>query len=383
MQLTCRSCVPPRSWFIDVITPTNVDSEDDLQRKDRKLADAYTEPVVDLDAGRERPLLPREITPWVHQFRILFKRTVIDSARSWSLLLTQFFQSVVVAVFSAWFQALATLISSRRPLCSDVCLSQLAPLFCTSATPSAPPFAASRCSFSALSTRASSPPLLSSIRFHASACSCCASARPAHTTRPPTTSPRRARRRSYRGSTRLCLRRVSPVNVAPACPHILAPPHLTQVTVYFLIGLQPEVHKFFIFMAFSASVSRRRCLPLTDPEIPRPPRAVVLTSTAANSLALMVSALARTTDLSVCILPLSAWPPPHPGPSAARSLSRVSVRPHRVSADAISRLVLELSRLFGGFFLSPANLPRYFVWLDALSYVKYAYVGICASLERE
>jgi hypothetical protein len=71
---------------------------------------------------------------------------------------------------------------------------------------------------------------------------------------------------------------------------------------------------------------------------------VILTSTAANSLAMMVSALARTTDMSVCVLPF----------------------------------MLELSRLFGGFFLSPANLPSYFVWLDALSYVKYGYVGIGA-----
>lgn len=39
-------------------------------------------------------------------------------------------------------------------------------------------------------------------------------------------------------------------------------------------------------------------------------------------------------------------------------------------------MILEVTRLFGGFFLSPANLPSYFVWLDALSYVKYAYVAV-------
>ena len=38
-------------------------------------------------------------------------------------------------------------------------------------------------------------------------------------------------------------------------------------------------------------------------------------------------------------------------------------------------VILELSRLFGGFFLPPALLPTYFSWLDALSYIKYAYVG--------
>ena len=39
-------------------------------------------------------------------------------------------------------------------------------------------------------------------------------------------------------------------------------------------------------------------------------------------------------------------------------------------------MVLEVSRLFGGFFLSPAANPGYFVWLDALSYVKYSYVAV-------
>ena len=68
---------------------------------------------------------------------------------------------------------------------------------------------------------------------------------------------------------------------------------------------------------------------------------MILCSLASTSLALMVSALCRTTDMSVTVLPM----------------------------------VLEVSRLFGGFFLSPSRLPKYFSWLDALSYVKYTYVG--------
>jgi len=47
-----------------------------------------------------------------------------------------------------------------------------------------------------------------------------------------------------------------------------------------------------------------------------------------------VSAVGRTTDLAVTILPMA----------------------------------LEICRLFGGFFLPPAKLPSYFVWLDVLSY---------------
>lgn len=55
----------------------------------------------------------------------------------------------------------------------------------------------------------------------------------------------------------------------------------------------------------------------------------------------MISALCRTTALSVTVLPM----------------------------------VLEVTRLFGGFFLAPSRLPKYFVWLDALSYIKYSFVG--------
>jgi ATP-binding cassette, subfamily G (WHITE), member 2 len=76
--------------------------------------------------------------------------------------------------------------------------------------------------------------------------------------------------------------------------------------------------KFFIFMLF-----------------------MFLCSVSSTSLALMISAICKTTDLSVMVLPLA----------------------------------LEITRLFGGFFLAPSRLPKYFVWLDALSYNKYTFVG--------
>ena len=69
---------------------------------------------------------------------------------------------------------------------------------------------------------------------------------------------------------------------------------------------------------------------------------MILCSVASTSLALLVSAFCKTTDLSVTVLPL----------------------------------VLEITRLFGGFFLAPSRLPAYFVWLDAISYTKYTFVGI-------
>ncbi|CAF3828868.1 unnamed protein product [Adineta steineri] len=95
-------------------------------------------------------------------------------------------------------------------------------------------------------------------------------------------------------------------------------PIVFSFIVYFLIGFQATAAKFFIFMLF-----------------------MVLCSMAATSLALLVSAICKTTDMSVTVLPLA----------------------------------LEISRLFGGFFLAPSRLPKYFAWLDALSYTKYAFVG--------
>ena len=55
----------------------------------------------------------------------------------------------------------------------------------------------------------------------------------------------------------------------------------------------------------------------------------------------MISALCQTSDLSVTVLPMA----------------------------------LEVTRLFSGFFIAPSRLPKYFAWLDALSYVKYSFVG--------
>jgi ATP-binding cassette subfamily G (WHITE) protein 2 len=67
----------------------------------------------------------------------------------------------------------------------------------------------------------------------------------------------------------------------------------------------------------------------------------VLGSITSTSMALMISALCRTTSLSVTVLPM----------------------------------VLEVTRLFGGFFVAPSRVPKYLSWIDALSYVKYAFVG--------
>jgi ATP-binding cassette subfamily G (WHITE) protein 2 len=96
-------------------------------------------------------------------------------------------------------------------------------------------------------------------------------------------------------------------------------PIIFSLIVYWIIDFHHKSSQFFVFALF-----------------------MILCNLAATSLALMISAICRTTNLSVNILPIA----------------------------------LEIARLFGGFFLAPANLPKYFVWLDVLSYLKYTYVGI-------
>lgn len=56
----------------------------------------------------------------------------------------------------------------------------------------------------------------------------------------------------------------------------------------------------------------------------------------------MISALCKTAAMSITILPM----------------------------------VLEVSRLFGGFLLAPSRIPKYFVWFDVFSYFKYIYVAL-------
>lgn len=96
-------------------------------------------------------------------------------------------------------------------------------------------------------------------------------------------------------------------------------PIIFSVIVYWLVGFQADAGKFFIFTAF-----------------------MILCSLAATSIALFISAVCRTTTLAVSVLPMA----------------------------------LEVARLFGGYFMPPATIPKYFEWLDALSYAKYTYVGV-------
>ena len=91
--------------------------------------------------------------------------------------------------------------------------------------------------------------------------------------------------------------------------------------VYPIVGFSPGADKFFTFMGF-----------------------MILTSQAATSLSNMVSCLCVSIELSTVVL----------------------------------ACLYEISRLYGGWFIKPADMLLYPEWrfADALSYIKYSFVGI-------
>lgn len=101
----------------------------------------------------------------------------------------------------------------------------------------------------------------------------------------------------------------------------LWPPMLFTCIVYFLIGYQPVASKFFYYMLF-----------------------MVLDQMAATSIATTITCLCVSVELSTVVLAFT----------------------------------FEVCRLFGGFFASPAQMEMYPKWAfaDALSFIKYAFVGV-------
>jgi hypothetical protein len=100
-------------------------------------------------------------------------------------------------------------------------------------------------------------------------------------------------------------------------------PILFSCIVYPMFNLQDDAKKFFIYMAF-----------------------MILCSMAAIALATAVTCIALTVELSTVFL----------------------------------SLFFEVCRLYGGFFTSPNQLdaPEFakWKWLDAISYIKYAFIGV-------
>jgi ABC-type multidrug transport system permease subunit len=88
------------------------------------------------------------------------------------------------------------------------------------------------------------------------------------------------------------------------------------VVLYWMVGLRDSARSFFLFLVV-----------------------IFLTSLTAEGIALTVSAGAPTPQIASAIIPL----------------------------------FLVVSILFGGFFLSNAQIPNYFVWLKYMSFVKYSF----------
>ncbi len=99
-------------------------------------------------------------------------------------------------------------------------------------------------------------------------------------------------------------------------------PTLFSIIVYWTIGYQPVADKFFLYWMF-----------------------MVLDAIAALSLATAVTCICVSVEMSTVVL----------------------------------ALLLELTRLYGGFFTSPLQLSENFTewrFADALSYLKYTFVGV-------
>jgi len=119
---------------------------------------------------------------------------------------------------------------------------------------------------------------------------------------------------------------VSSYFAAKTCVDMLTqlwPPILFTCIVYYTIGYQPQAYKFFLYMMF-----------------------MILETMAACSLATTVTCICVSIEMSTIVL----------------------------------SVLFEMSRLYGGFFASPAQIAVHSMvhwrFADALSYLKYAFMGI-------
>jgi ABC-type multidrug transport system ATPase subunit len=122
------------------------------------------------------------------------------------------------------------------------------------------------------------------------------------------------------------------------------PPVLFSCIAYFMVGYTTDANKFFIYMAF-----------------------MMLDSLAATSLATAGTSLSFLSTYSyrcdnICLYPyiVSCW---------CVSVERSTV---------MLSFLFEMCRLYGGFFTSPEQLKSHQGWAfaDALSYIKYAFMGV-------
>lgn len=272
----CPPMTNPADHVLDVITPQSTEgSKEKVEDAEQKLFALQKQTAIEID--HETSVLTNKIvhgqrSSWFHQFSILLQRSIREQWRSREILYTLLIQNIIMAVL------IGTSFLSIGNTQRSIILRQPVLFFCV----------INQGIFSALNMINSFP-------------------------KERTLVLRERAAGTYYVSAYFLAK-----NLAEIFSQII-PPIVFSSIVYFLVGFQNDVGKFFIFMIF-----------------------MILGSIAATSLSMMISALARTTDMAVTILPM----------------------------------ILEICRLYGGFFLSPANIPKYFVWLDAISYVKYTYTGI-------
>jgi ATP-binding cassette subfamily G (WHITE) protein 2 len=275
----CPNQTNPADHILDVITAQTQEQKESVEQAENKLIEMQkNKNAVVVEIEQDSSVMTNKIvhghqrSSWWHQFTILLQRCFKEQIRSRSVIITTMIQSILMAIL------IGTVFLQIGDSQSSIVRRQPVLFFCV----------INQGIFSALTLINSFP-------------------------KERTLVLRERAAGTYYVSAYFLAK-----NMAEMATQVIAP-MVFSLIVYFLVGLQLDAGKFFIFMLF-----------------------MVLGSVAATSMALMISALARTTDMSVTVLPM----------------------------------ILELARLYGGFFLSPANLPKYFVWLDALSYVKYTYVGI-------
>ncbi|PRP80073.1 hypothetical protein PROFUN_10756 [Planoprotostelium fungivorum] len=270
----CPEFTNPADHLIDVITPINSGDEPELRENVAAIRAEQFHPQSDEEKGCIVDVDPidHERMPWLRQFLTLSKRTTKSLLRQRSILITQLFQSIIMAVL------IGTVFYHIGNDQKSTMKRQPVLFFCV----------INQGMFAALMIINSFPSERSiTLRERAAG--------------------------SYHVSAYFLAK--SLVELAP----LVIFPAIFSSVVYWLVGLQPAADKFFLFLFL-----------------------MILTNLSATSVALAISAVCRTTDLSVTVMPMA----------------------------------LEVFRLFGGFLMTPENIPRGFVWLDALSYVKWAYVAI-------
>lgn len=235
----CPPMTNPADHFLDVITPPANESSHAISRHhsevDQRLMKVF-KPVsqkTEDDYEVYSDVFVHNPASWGHQFSVLLRRTFVESMRSSSAIYTLLFQNILMALLigSAFYQIGNNEQSQarRQPLLFFAVINQGI--------------------FSALSVINSFPSeRLLVLRERAAG--------------------------TYQVSAYFLAK-----NVLDALFQ-LPGPIIFSCIVYWMVGLQADAGKFFIFMAF-----------------------MILTSLTSTSLALMVSALARTTTLSVTILP--------------------------------------------------------------------------------